>query len=58
LIYFDVASKRRVIANLYRHLMANGLLFVGHAENLTSISTRLQSVESTIYIKTGDNQEL
>jgi chemotaxis methyl-accepting protein methylase len=38
--------------------MANGLLFVGHAENLTSISTRLQSVESTIYIKTGDNQEL
>jgi chemotaxis protein methyltransferase CheR len=58
LIYFDVASKRRVIANLYRHLMANGLLFVGHAENLTSISTRLQSVESTIYIKTGDNQDL
>lgn len=58
LIYFDVASKRRVVANLYRHLMANGLLFVGHAENLTSISTRLQSVESTIYIKTGDNQDL
>ncbi len=38
LIYFDVASKHRVVANLVRHLMANGFLFVGHAENLNSVS--------------------
>jgi len=54
LIYFDVASKRRVIARLVRHLGANGLLFVGHAENLNSVSSQLQSLEPTIYIKTED----
>jgi chemotaxis protein methyltransferase CheR len=70
LIYFDVASKHRVVANLVRHLMANGLLFVGHAENLNSVSSQLRSLEPTIYAytnnaytndaytKTGDNQGL
>ncbi len=54
LIYFDADSKRRVIANLVCHLVANGLLFVGHAENLTSVSSQLQSLEPTIYMNTGD----
>lgn len=58
LIYFDAASKRRAVANLYGHLMANGLLFVGHAENLSSISTHLQSIEPTIYIKTADKKDM
>ena len=49
LIYFDVVSKRRVITNLVRHLMANGLLFVGHAENLNGVATHLRSLEPTIY---------
>jgi chemotaxis protein methyltransferase CheR len=52
LIYFDAASKQRVVDNLVRHLIANGLLFVGHAENLTSISAQLRSLEPTIYLKT------
>ncbi len=51
LIYFDAASKSRVVANLSRHLVANGLLFVGHAENLSSMSSDLQSLEPTIYNK-------
>jgi chemotaxis protein methyltransferase CheR len=51
LIYFDAASKQRVVDNLLRHLIANGLLFVGHAENLTSISAQLRSIEPTIYLK-------
>ncbi len=58
LIYFDLASKRRVVANLVRHLMANGLLFVGHAENLNSVSSQLRSLEPTIYTKTGDKEDL
>jgi chemotaxis protein methyltransferase CheR len=58
LIYFDVASKRRVIAYLVRHLTANGLLFVGHAENLCSVSSQLQSLEPTIYAKTGNQEDL
>jgi chemotaxis protein methyltransferase CheR len=51
LIYFDAASKSRVVANLSRHLVANGFLFVGHAENLSSISSDLRSLEPTIYRK-------
>ena len=56
LIYFDAASKCQVIANLSRHLIANGLLFVGHAENLSSISSQLRSLEPSIYTKTGDKK--
>jgi len=58
LIYFDAASKRRVVARLYRHLVADGLLFVGHAENLTSMFSQLRSLEPTIYTKAGDKEEL
>ncbi len=58
LIYFDVASKRRVIANLVRHLTANGLLFVGHAENLNGVSSQLRSLEPTIYTRTEENGNL
>jgi chemotaxis protein methyltransferase CheR len=56
LIYFDAASKNRVVANLVRHLMANAHLFVGHAENLSSFSPQLRSLEPTIYIKAGDTE--
>jgi chemotaxis protein methyltransferase CheR len=52
LIYFDAASKRRVITNLYSRIMANGLLFVGHAENLSSMSLPLRCLEPSIYVKT------
>ena len=58
LIYFDAASKRRVVENLVRHLMANGFLFVGHAENLHSVFPQLQSVEPTIYTKVGNKEGL
>ncbi len=53
LIYFDAASKQRVVTRLCRHIIANGLLFVGHAENLSSMSSEMRSVEPTIYIKAG-----
>lgn len=52
LIYFDAASKQRVVSSLLRNLISNGLLFVGHAENLNTISTHLRSLEPTIYVKT------
>jgi chemotaxis protein methyltransferase CheR len=56
LIYFDMASKRRVVANLARNLMANGYLFVGHAENLNSLFPELRSLEPTILIKTEGSE--
>ncbi len=55
LIYFDMASKRRVVANLSRNLAANGYLFVGHAENLNSMFPELRSIEPTIHIKAESN---
>jgi chemotaxis protein methyltransferase CheR len=51
LIYFDAASKQRVVTNLIRHLVPQGLLFVGHAENLSIMSSSIRSIESTIYSK-------
>jgi chemotaxis protein methyltransferase CheR len=56
LIYFDMASKRRVVANLTHNLMANGYLFVGHAENLNSMFPELRSIEPTILIKTEGSE--
>lgn len=57
LIYFDLVSKGRVLTNLYRHLMPNGFLFVGHAENLSSMSSQLRSLESTIYTRAAYQEE-
>jgi len=57
LIYFDMASKRRVVANLAHNLMANGFLFVGHAENLNSMFSELRSIEPTILIKTQEKED-
>ncbi len=57
LIYFDAASKQRVVENLVQHLIANGLLFVGHAENLASMTTQLRSLEPTIYTKATDTEK-
>jgi len=58
LIYFDLDSKRRVVANLVRHLAADGVLFVGHAENLNSVYPGLRSLEPTIYKKIGNENNL
>jgi chemotaxis protein methyltransferase CheR len=52
LIYFDAASKHRVITNLYGRLSPSGLLFVGHAENLSNMSLQLRCIDPNIYVKT------
>ena len=39
LIYFDAASRRRVIENFYDRLVEGGYLLLGHAESLMNIST-------------------
>ena len=56
LIYFDSASKQKVVTNLVHNLAANGILFVGHAENLANMTNELHGVESTIYVKQGARQ--
>lgn len=51
LIYFNAESRQRAVSNLVSHLAAEGFLFVGHAEKLTSLSAQLRTVEPTINIK-------
>jgi chemotaxis protein methyltransferase CheR len=54
LIYFDVASKRKVIQHFYNNLLPHGYFFLGHSESLYGISDDFKLVHlpsSTAYIK-------
>jgi chemotaxis protein methyltransferase CheR len=56
LIYFDLASKRRVLQHFYRTLLPHGHLFLGHSESLYGVSDDFRLVHlpgSTAYVK-GD----
>jgi len=49
LIYFDIPTKQRVIANLIPCLKNSGFLIVGHSESLNGISNALAQVKPTVY---------
>lgn len=53
LIYFDATSKRKVVEKLVRHLRPEGLFFIGHAENLHSLTQGLRCVAATVYVQTS-----
>ena len=60
LIYFDVASKSRVIQHFYNSLMPHGYLFLGHAESLFGINDQFHLVHlpsTTAYAKGERPQE-
>jgi chemotaxis protein methyltransferase CheR len=42
LIYFDAASRRRVIENLYDRLVPGGYLLLGHSESLLNVTTAFE----------------
>ncbi len=44
LIYFDTASRRKVIEGFYERLAAGGFLFLGHSESLLNVSTAFELV--------------
>lgn len=55
LIYFDSASKRRVVQHFYNNLLADSYLFLGHSESLFGISGDFKLVHlpgATAYLKT------
>jgi chemotaxis protein methyltransferase CheR len=54
LIYFDPPTKERVVGHLLDHLAADGLLFLGHAESLSSTGHRVRAVVPTVYARAGD----
>ncbi|HOE66787.1 MAG TPA: protein-glutamate O-methyltransferase CheR [Candidatus Hydrogenedentes bacterium] len=51
MIYFDNAVRKRLLEDIYRLLKPGGYLFVGHAESLTGIMSRLVPVRSSVYMK-------
>lgn len=53
LIYFDAATKEKVVTNLVKHLEPSGRLFLGHAESLLTMSDRLRRVGPTVYEQIG-----
>ena len=44
LIYFDEASKKKVISSLYNSLVSGGYLFIGHSESLFNITRAFKIV--------------
>lgn len=51
LIYFDMKTKQRVVANLLRHLKPGGYLMVGHSESLNGVTQDVNSMAPSIYFK-------
>ncbi|MBF5044350.1 protein-glutamate O-methyltransferase CheR [Aggregicoccus sp. 17bor-14] len=49
LIYFDAASKARVIEQLLDRLAPGGHFFLGHAESLNGVTQRVRPVRPTVY---------
>lgn len=49
LIYFDQASRTRVIHRLLDLLAADGHFFLGHAESLTGMTDRVRAVAPAVY---------
>jgi len=49
LIYFDKASKQRVVNNLINRLKPGGYLFIGHAESLNGLNYDLKMIKTAIY---------
>lgn len=45
LIYFDQATRRRVVELFYERLAQGGYLLLGHSENLLQLSTRFELVQ-------------
>jgi chemotaxis protein methyltransferase CheR len=44
LIYFDIASKKKVVQHFYSNLLPGGYFFLGHAESLYQVDEAFQLV--------------
>lgn len=51
MIYFDLQTKRQVVARLYEVLRPGGYLFIGHSENLTGVSEQFNPIAPAIFRK-------
>ena len=58
LIYFDLASKRRVVQHFYSNLLPGGYLFLGHAESLFQVDDSFRLVHFPGTTGTANRQPL
>ena len=59
LIYFDQASKRRVVQHFYSGLLPGGYFFLGHAESLYQVNDQFRLIHlpgTTVYWKAIEGQ--
>jgi len=53
MIYFDKATRQRLVAELERLLAPGGLVMLGHSESLAGIQSSLRAVQPAVYEKPG-----
>lgn len=51
MIYFDQAIRQTLVAEIERLLVPGGILFIGHSETLSGITTGLRAVRPSVYRK-------
>lgn len=51
IIYFDRPTQKDLFEKFYRYLDDDGYLFIGHSENLASVSSRFTALGHTMYRK-------
>ena len=51
MIYFDQATKRKLVGRMVQRLRAGGYLIVGHSESLTGVCDKIRAVWPSIYRK-------
>ncbi|WP_342120729.1 CheR family methyltransferase [Pseudoduganella sp. OTU4001] len=51
MIYFNLETKRQVVARILSHLKPGGYLYVGHSETLNEISSAVKPLAPSIYRK-------
>jgi chemotaxis protein methyltransferase CheR len=49
MIYFDTPVRQRLVAEMERLLVEDGVVFVGHAETLAGVETKLGTVSPSVY---------
>ena len=49
MIYFDRETQERLIARFARNIRSGGLLFVGHSENISPLTTEFTLLGQTVY---------
>jgi len=57
LIYFDAASKARVLDRLLERLDPQGYLLLGHAEAMVGMGARTRSVGPTVYVHAAGRKQ-